>query len=214
MRIPVLAMFLGLLIGSVLVQGGLAGTRQWDSATLQRAETAAYQDSDILAIADGRFGSDNDIVGTVLTDLGAVPGGREYEIRYIVEPEGSVFGLPDFLVTVFVSDDLSDSYVVDYTDPAPTSHPNPGGGEVNNSVEWRAAAEAFGDSGVRVELDARFDADVIFTDYDAVVIGSDESGTTVEVTMFSDSEEPGEGDVIATVLVGETSAIVTNVEGL
>ena len=86
------------------------------------------------------------------------------------------------------------------------------GGEINNSVEFRAAAEAFGDSSVQDALDARFDKGVEFIDVDVKIEGTGPSGTEVEVLMESDSQATGEGDVTATVLVGESSAVVTDVD--
>ena len=205
-------MCFGLL--AFLTVPGSADTPKWDSKTQQRAETAAFADSDIAAASDTRFGADNDLVGTEITDLGPVPGGTEVEVRLIFNAVGTVPDLGDLLITAFVSTDLSVAYVVDYDDPAAAPAADPGGGEVNNSIEYDAVAEAFGDSDVRAELDSRFDAGVQFLDWDATVTDVDPSGTTVEVFMDSDSTESGKGDVTATVLVSGGSAVVTNVEGL
>ena len=211
MNRTILTSTVALLVLALLTTFGTADTRKWDSKTEHRAETAAFADADIETAVKARFSADNDLVGSEITLLGIVPGGKEYTVKLIFEAVGLVPDQGDIEATVFVSTDLSDSYVVDYDDPASSNSANPGGGEINNSIEFDAAAAAFADDDVKTELDSRFDAGVQFLDWDVEVISSDPSGTVVDVTMDSDSTVSGEGDVVATVLVGATSAVVTNV---
>lgn len=207
-------LFLAALILAIpLTSLTLASPRAWWSKASHRATDAALADADVQAAANSRFGADNDVVGFEVTKLGPVTGGTEYEVRLIFDAVGTVPDMGDVTAVVFVSTDLTVTYVVSSQAPDPDSAVSPGGGEINNSIEYKAASAAFSDSEVQAELDARFDANVTFTDVDVVIISTDETGTTVDVIMDSNSQESGKGDVTATVLVTSVDATVIEVTG-
>lgn len=185
----------------------------WWSKATHRATAAVFSDEDVQAAAIQRFAAGNALLGIQVEPLGPVSGGKEYEVRLIFDPSGVVPDGGDVTAVVFVSNDLGIAYVVSHEDPAPFPEPNPGGGEINNSIEYLAATTAFDDGEVQATLDERFNEDVNFTDVDVVILSVGEEGTTVEVRMDSDSQEPGLGDVTATVLVVGLTGTVTQVTG-
>ena len=190
-----------------------AQVRRWKSPVHQRVVAAAFADSDVRTAAVQRFGADNDLFGFEVTDLGPVTGGKEYEVRLIFDPVGTVPDRGDVTAVVFVSTDLSESWVVSHEDSDPDSAEATEGGEINNSIEFTAASVAFSDSEVQGALDTRFEEGVVFTDVDVVIAETGEAGTIVDVIMDSDSLESGLGDVTATVLVSGSSGTVVEVTG-
>lgn len=200
------------LIASVTLLCWADGPRWWSKES-HRATRGAFGDGNIASAANTRFAADNELVGIDVTEIGPAEGGTEFEVRMIFDPAGIGSDLGDITAIVLVSTDLSSASVTSYEDPDPVSAPNPGGGKFTNSIENKAASAAFVDSNVESEVDSRVTAGVNFIDFDAIITGSDENGTTVDVIMKTDSLEPGKGDVTATVLVNGPITTVTQVTG-